>query len=606
MLRVAMDRTRSAAPGTPDPSSPNPSSPNPSSGVETHRDSTPPDRASQLPETAETRLERLELLHRIGLALSSERNRGRLLETILEEARKLCLADGGTLYLRTDDDHLAFEILRNDSLNVSLGGTTGMPIELPPIPLLHPDGSPNLANVASAAANLKQSVHIPDAYDAEGFDFSGTKAFDRRNGYRSKSFLTIPLVNGESRVIGVLQLLNAQDAQTGEVIPFCTEQKRTVEALAAQAGLALDNKLLLEQQKNLLESFIKLIAAAIDSKSPYTGAHCERVPLLAEMLVGSLCETQEGRFADFRLDDEEWYELRIAAWLHDCGKVTTPVHVMDKATKLETICDRIEQVRTRFALLERDAEIARLRAIASGTSAQEADAAHEREIRQLREDLAFLEVANVGGEFLPPEKQARIAEIGSRTVRLGEREVPLLDASEVENLSVSRGTLTHAERLVINGHMVQTVKMLEALPFPRHLARVPEYACGHHEKMDGTGYPRGIYAADLSIPARAMAIADVFEALTADDRPYKKAKKLSEAMRIMGFMKVDNHLDPDLFDHFVRSGVYRAYAERCLAPELIDEVDEAALLALRPKPYDLPPDEERRKRFEGFLPEYSA
>jgi HD-GYP domain-containing protein (c-di-GMP phosphodiesterase class II) len=573
---------------------------------EAELDSTTTERASQLPEPVETRLERLEALHRIGLELSSERNRGRLLETILEEARSLCMADGGTLYLRTDDDYLAFEILRNDSLGVSLGGTTGIPIELPPIPLFHPTGALNLGNVASAAANLKQAVHIPDAYNAEGFDFSGTKAFDQRNGYRSRSFLTIPLINGEGRVIGVLQLLNAQDASTGEVIPFCAEQKRTVEALAAQAALALDNKLLLEQQKSLLESFIKLIAAAIDSKSPYTGAHCERVPALAEMLVASLCETKDGKFAEFNLDDDEWYELRIAAWLHDCGKVTTPVHVMDKATKLETIVDRIEHVRTRFALMERDAKIICLESIAAGTVPADATAQYERTVAQLRAELAFLEVANVGGEFLSPEKQARIAEIGSRTVRIGNQDRPLLDANEVENLSVSRGTLTHSERLIINGHMVQTVKMLEALPFPRHLQRVPEYACGHHEKMDGTGYPRGLFAGDMSVPARAMAIADVFEALTADDRPYKKAKKLSEAMRIMGFMKVDNHLDPELFDHFVRSGVYRQYAAKFLAPDLIDAVDEEALLALKPKSYDLPPDEERRRRFTGFLPEYSS
>lgn len=564
------------------------------------------ERISNLPEPAETRVERLELLHRIGLALSSERNRGRLLETILEEARKLCLADGGTLYLRTEEDQLAFEILRNDSLGVCLGGTTGAPIDLPPIPLLDADGAPNLANVASAAANLKRSVHIPDAYDAEGFDFSGTKAFDRRNGYRSKSFLTIPLINGESRVIGVLQLLNAQDPVTGEVIPFCGEHKRTVEALAAQAALALDNKLLLEQQKVLLESFIKLIAAAIDSKSPYTGAHCERVPELAEMLVDSLCTTKAGPFADFELNDEEWYELRIAAWLHDCGKVTTPVHVMDKATKLETIVDRIDQVRARFAVLEREAKVTYLEAVVAGTPRAEAEATYAAELQGLRDDLAFLEQANVGGEFLPPDKQARIAAIGQRRVRLLDGEVPLLDEDEVENLSISRGTLTTKERLIINGHMVQTVKMLEALPFPRHLSRVPEYAGGHHEKMDGTGYPRGIYAGDMSIPARAMAIADVFEALTADDRPYKKAKKLSEAMRIMGFMKVDNHLDPELFDHFVRSGVYRKYAERFLSPDLIDEVDEDGLLALRPKPYEAPPEAERKRRFSGFLPEYSS
>ncbi len=558
------------------------------------------------PEPIETRLERLELLHRIGIALSAERDRDRLLETILEEAQKLCNADGGTLYLRTDDDHLAFAILRNNSLKVSLGGTTGKPISLPPIPLFDPSGSPNRHNVASAAAVMRKSVNIPDAYDAEGFDFSGTKAFDQRAGYRSKSFLTIPLVNGENRVIGVLQLLNALDPATGEVIPFRPEHKHTVEALASQAALALDNKLLLESQKELLESFIKLIASAIDSKSPYTGAHCERVPLLTEMIVQSLCDAKDGQFADFSLNQEEWYELRIAAWLHDCGKVTTPVHVMDKATKLETISDRIDVVRARFAVLEREAKIAYLEALATGAPEPPVRAQYEARLQALEGDLAFLELANVGGEFLPPDKQARIKEIGMTRLKVGDREIALLSDDEIENLSISRGTLTNSERLVINGHMVQTIKMLEALPFPRNLARVPEYAGGHHEKMDGTGYPKGIFAGDMSYPARAMAIADVFEALTADDRPYKKAKKLSEAMKIMGFMKRDNHLDPDLFDHFVKNGIYRKFAERFLAPALIDEVNEAELLAITPKPYELPSELERKKRFDGFLPEYGA
>lgn len=571
--------------------------------IEVERESDP-GRSEPPPEDAETRLERLELLHRIGIALSSERNRDRLLETILEEAKKLCNADGGTLYLRTDDDHLAFAILRNDSLGVSMGGTTGRSITLPPIPLFDPSGKPNRHNVASAAAVMKKSVNVKDAYDAEGFDFSGTKAFDQRAGYRSKSFLTIPLVNGENRVIGVLQLLNAQDPATGKVIPFRSEHRHTVEALASQAALALDNKLLLESQKELLESFIKLIASAIDSKSPYTGAHCERVPLLTEMIVQSLCDAREGKFADFSLDQEEWYELRIAAWLHDCGKVTTPVHVMDKATKLETISDRIEVVRARFAVLEREAKIACLEAVATGAPEHLARGEYEARVRALRDDLAFLENANVGGEFLPPEKQARIKEIGMRRLDVGGKPIALLSDDEIENLSISRGTLTNAERLVINGHMVQTIRMLEALPFPRNLARVPEYAGGHHEKMDGTGYPKGIYAGDMSYPARAMAIADVFEALTADDRPYKKAKKLSEAMRIMGFMKRDNHLDPELFDHFVTQGIYKKFAERFLAPALIDEVNEAELLAIQPKPFEAPSEAERQKRFDGFLPEY--
>lgn len=564
---------------------------------------------SSSPKDVQLRLERLELLHRIGIALSAEQNKDRLIEMILLEAKGLCNADGGTLYLKTTDDELRFAILRNDSLGLALGGTTGKPINLPPIPMKdRVTGTPNHKNVASYAGSVRKSVNIPNAYAADGFDFSGTKAFDQRNGYRSQSFLTIPLTNNQGLVIGVLQLLNAKSRASGEVIAFPLEDQLIVESLASQAGIALDNQLLLDGQKELLESFIKMIAAAIDAKSPYTGDHCERVPVLAEMFAHSLCETRDGTFAGFSLSEEEWYELRIAAWLHDCGKVVTPVHVMDKATKLETIFDRIEVIRTRFEVLRQQAQIRYLEccATAGGREAEPAKAAFERELRALADDLAFVEMANIGAEFLSPEKQARLREISQRTLSLGSERIAVLSADELRNLEISRGTLTPEERLVINGHMVQTIKMLRALPFPRNLTRVPEYAGGHHEKMDGTGYPKGIYAGEMSIPARMLAIADVFEALTAADRPYKTAKKLSEAMRIMGFMKQDNHLDPDLFDHFVRSGVYRKYAERYLTPDLIDGVDEPALLAIKPKPFNLPDVAVRQQRWDSFLPPYDT
>lgn len=553
------------------------------------------------------KLERLEMLQRIGAALSAERNKDRLVEMILLEAKKLCYADGGTIYLRTDDDHLRFAIVRSDSLGIAMGGTSGNAITLPPIPLHDAEtGEANRRNVATCAAMMKMIINIPDAYDAKtGFDFSGTKAFDEGNDYRSKSFLTVPLVNNEDLVIGVLQLINAQHPISGKIIPFREDHERIVESLASQAAIALDNQLLLDGQRELLESFIQMIAAAIDSKSPYTGGHCERVPILTEMLVKAACDETEGPFGDFDLSDEEWYELRIAAWLHDCGKVTTPVHVMDKATKLETIVDRIAIVRSRFAVLRRDAKIDCLEAMLAGMPKDEAEAKLASEEAKLDDDLRFIETANVGAEFLADEKKARIAMIGAQKfVEPDGTVTTLLSEDVVRNLQISRGTLTQDERLVINGHMVQTIKMLEALPFPRNLRRVPEYAGGHHEKMDGGGYPKGIYAGDMSVPARIMAVADVFEALTAQDRPYKKGKTLSQAMRIMGFMKQDNHLDPDLFDLFVASGVYRQYGEKYLPPELIDEVDEAALLAITSKPFESPEDETRMSRWKGFLPEY--
>jgi HD-GYP domain-containing protein (c-di-GMP phosphodiesterase class II) len=568
--------------------------------------SAPPSEWASAPALRE-KVRRLQLLHKVGIALSAERNKDRLFEMILLEAKALCNADGGTLYLR-DGEELRFAIMRTDSLGIALGGTTGESIRLPPIPLFDPkSGQPNLGNVATAAAVLKRPVNVPDAYDAQGFDFSGTRNFDQRNRYRSKSLLTIPMVDTEGYVIGVLQLLNATDPCTGELVAFTAELENIVEALASQAAIALENRLLLEAQKHLLESFIKMMAAAIDAKSPYTGGHCERVPILTEMIARAVCEARDGTYAGFSLNEEEWYELRIAAWLHDVGKVTTPVHVMDKSTKLETIFDRIELVRARFELLRYDAEIAyRARLLQPDAHPDECEDEYRRELERLDDDLLFLEQANRGTEYLPPEAQARIRNIGSRTYRQGGVVRPLLAEEEIQNLSISRGTLTPAERRIINEHMVQTIKMLEALPFPRNLRRVPEYAGGHHEKMDGTGYPRGTYASDLSIPARIMAIADVFEALTAQDRPYKKGQTLSAAMRIMGFMKRDNHLDPVLFDYFVRSGVYRDYARRYLPPEMVDEVDEAALLAIEPKPFALPPPEEREVRRSDWLPEYRS
>jgi HD-GYP domain-containing protein (c-di-GMP phosphodiesterase class II) len=551
------------------------------------------------------KLRRLELLLRVGVALSAETDTNRLLETILLEAKELTRADGGTLYLRQDEESLHFAIMRTDSLGIAIGGTTGRPTNLPPIPLRDPDtGAPNNRHIASYAALRKQSVNIPNAYDTTRFDFSGTKAFDARNGYRSVSFLTIPMLDAAGRVAGVLQLINSRDPKTGEVVPFDDLDQQTVEVLASQAGVSLQNKLLRDAQRDLLESFIKMIASAIDAKSDYTGGHCERVPLIAEMLTRAACDVKTGPFADFGLSELEWYELHIACWLHDCGKVVTPVHVMDKSKKLETINDRIDTVRARFEVLQRDARLKAYEREKAGEDPASVARALEQESAALRDDLAFLEKTNFGGEFLSREGQERIKRIAERTLEMGGQQVPLLTAEEVQNLSISRGTLTEKERLVINAHMVHTVNILNALPFPSQLRRVPEYATGHHEKMDGTGYPRGIYAGDMSVPARIMAVADVFEALTAIDRPYKQPKKLSEVMFIMGKMKEQHHLDPEVFDLFITSGVYRKYAQEHLPPDLVDAVDEAKLLAIKPPALNLPPEHERKLRFKSVLPEY--
>ncbi len=532
-------------------------------------------------------LSKLEYLNAIGIALSQERDINKLLETILVAAKNLTRADGGTLY-RLVGDKLQFEIVRTESLGIAMGGTSGNAVPFYPIPLHDKDGKPNYTMIAAYAALTHKTVNIADAYTAEGFDFSGTRNFDKRTGYRSTSFLTVPMKNHEGEIIGVLQLLNAVDPGTGRVTTFGEEDQRLAESLASQAAIALTNRLLIHQLEVLFESLIELINTAIDDKSPYTGGHCKRVPVLTMMLAEAAHATRNGPLADFRMSDKDRYELKIAGLLHDCGKITTPVHVVDKATKLQTIYDRIELVATRFEVLKRDAQVEMLRgklhALEAGdeASARRAEEAFAARLRQLDDDREFLRRTNVGGERMRPEDQARVALIARYTwVNENGETDRFLTRDEEENLNIAYGTLNTAEREVINHHIVATIKMLEALPWPRHLMNVPEYAGGHHERMDGKGYPKGLTREQMSVPARVMGIADIFEALTARDRPYKSGKTLSESLAILGRFKQSGHIDPDLFDIFVREKVYLEYAREFLDPDQIDEVDESRIPGYR-------------------------
>lgn len=534
-------------------------------------------------DTIEDLFRRFEQLNEIGAALSHERDINRLLENILVAAKTITHADGGTLYRVTEDEaSLRFEIVRNDSLKIAMGGTSGNPIPFAPLPLRKENGEENNSMVAAYAAIHQKTVNIADAYEAAGFDFSGTRKFDERTGYRSQSFLTVPMKNHENAVIGVLQLINSIDPDTAKVVPFSAADQRLAESLASQAAIALTNRQLISQLEQLFESFIQLINVAIDEKSPYTGGHCERVPVLTMMLAEAVNETKTGPLADFSMSDKDRYELKIAGLLHDCGKVTTPVHVVDKATKLQTLFDRIHLVDTRFEVLKRDAQIAMLKAKLALRDSRDARADERldedltRHLRQLESDREFLRQANVGSELMTPEAQERVRKIGSgyRWIDVDGRPANFLSDDELENLNIRAGTLTQKERETINYHIVATIKMLEQLPWPKHLRNVPEYAGGHHERMDGKGYPKGLTREQMSVQARIMGIADIFEALTARDRPYKRGKTLSESLEILGNFKLNGHIDPDLFDVFVRQKVYLKYAEQFLDPEQVDEVDE--------------------------------
>ena len=521
--------------------------------------------------------DRLHRLSEIGMALSTEKNTDRLFEMILEEAKAITRADGQTLYSMNKDGNLKFEIMRNDTMNINMGGTSGIEIPYYPVKLWMDNQTPNKQNVSAYVALAQKTVNIHDAYEEEGFDFEGTKNFDEKSGYRSKSFLTVPLKNHENEIIGVMQLINARNDHD-EVISFNEEMQEQLESLASQGAVALTNKRLVEELKTLFEAFIKLIATAIDKKSEYTGGHCNRVPVITMMLADAVAKITEGKFKDFSMTADQRYELYIAAWLHDCGKVATPPHVVDKSTKLETIFDRIELVKTRMELLKRDAEIAFLKRQLNGQKSDTFDEEYKETVRQIEENMAFLETCNVGGEFMKPDLQDRVNSIGEQQVNLYGKKQNFLTDEELKNLNIPKGTLLPEEREIINDHIVITIEMLEQLPYPKHLKNVPEFAGGHHEKMDGTGYPKGLKANQMSTQAKMMAIADIYEALTAADRPYKDGKKLSTAMRIMGFMKNDYHIDEDLFEIFVKSGVYKKYAEDYVAKTQIDDVDEDVIL----------------------------
>jgi HD-GYP domain-containing protein (c-di-GMP phosphodiesterase class II) len=420
--------------------------------------------------------------------------------------------------------------------------------------------------VVNHAILHRKTINIPDAYQTEQFDFSGTRAFDQQTKYRSTSFLTIPMVNHEDVVIGVLQLINRMEG--GKAVPFSLEDQRLAESLASQAAIAMTNRRLIDDLTQMLEGFIGSIAKAIDAKSPYTGQHCHRVPIIACMLAEALNQNREGPLALVSLSDDEIYELKLAALLHDCGKVTTPVHVVDKGTKLETLMDRMDAVDVRFEIVRRDHQLTH--------GGGQMDPAFQKE---LEDDQHFIHECNIGGEAMTPETQERIREIAKKySWKDSAGKVhEFLSPDEVYNLTIAKGTLTPEERQIINNHVSMTLEMLKDLRYPKRLRQIPEIAASHHEWINGKGYPRGLTGDQMSVQARILCIADVFEALTAPNRPYKKAMPLSQTLRILENMVKEGHIDPALFDVFMRQKVWARYAKEYLPAEQIDvPMDEPA------------------------------
>jgi HAMP domain-containing protein len=564
----------------------------------------------------------------IGHALSTEPDLRRLLARVLRETIRLVEGDGGVIYLlAADGKSLRPELAWWGDRDLAGSG------QEPEAIALAGDHVPDEIDRALRGEIVLLRKHL----DSDQLAAFGLRSLAARLESGRSGLIVAPLTDRQNRPLGVLLLLR-RTARDDTARPIGARQREFIRAVSGNAGIAIENKLLLDAQKDLMNALIRLIAGAIDAKSPYTGGHCQRVPVLTRMLAEAACADAKGPFRDFNLSEQEWEAVDIGSWLHDCGKVTTPEYVVDKATKLECIYDRIHEIRMRFELLKSAAHTAYWRGRAEGRDEPQLRAARDAELRALDEDFAFVATCNEGGEFMDPAKVERLKKIGARrwTRTLDDRlgcsyeerarkertpapslpvEEKLLadrddhivrrapneiigaenpwgirvetppykfNRGELYNLAIGRGTLTNEERYIINDHMTQTIMMLESLPLPRHLAAVPEIAGGHHEKMNGTGYPKRLKREQMSPVARMMAIADVFEALTAADRPYKRAKTLSESFKILTAMKREHHLDPDLLDLFVTAGVWKDYAHRFLDAAQIDDPDTEALLNAKP------------------------
>ena len=501
----------------------------------------------------------IKKLSDIGRALSGVHDLNTLLEMIVDQARSFTKADAGTLYI-LEENTLRFQIVQNDSLKIRMGGKTGDTIPFPPVELKE-------SNVSAYVAIKGEPVNIPDVYDTDLFDFTGPKKFDQSTGYRSKSMLVIPLKNHEDDVIGVLQLLNATNAINKEVIPFSKDYVNLSESLASQAAVAITNAKLISNMAELFEAFVKVMATAIDEKSPVTGGHIRRVANLTLTMAEFINEHEDGIFKEKKFSPDQMYELRIAAYMHDIGKVTTPVEIVEKAKKLQTIFDRIHYVRLRMdyiiqkvKLEGQQIKIDLLESGAVKTEVEKVEADLNNKIEELKEIRSFINKCNEPGEFLEDETLERLKEISQRTYLDNEgEEQPFLTEDELLNLSIRRGSITETERKKMQDHAAVTLRMLNQIPFTKKLKNIPNFAGAHHEFINGNGYPLGLKGDQIPFEGRLMAVTDIAEALTASDRPYKKAMPLETVYRILRSMSEKGELDNDLVELFIDKEIYKIY-----------------------------------------------
>ncbi len=536
---------------------------------------------------AENQVAHINRLTRIGESLSSETDLHKIWDMMLEEAVEFTNADGATIYQVSEDKkYLDFEVLFNGTMKLRLGGVRG-PVGWPSIPLYDENGNPRLSNIVTNVYHLKRSLCFDDVYIQEEFDVSGTKKADKDHDYRSKSMLTIPLKNHEDEVLGVIQIINAMD-KDGNIIGFSEDHKTMLNSLASQAAIALSNRKLIDDLESLLMQFMRSIATGIERKSKYSSDHIMRVAMLTDMIAAKLNASDSGYFKDLKFTDDQLKELSMAGWMHDVGKIITPEFIMDKSTKLETIMDRIDLVSKRFEmmhlvleLMQKSLEPSVLDQLIKEVFGDELDSQSVH--TWLDDAFQFISRLNFGGEFVPDADLERVAKIASIKLSYQDKDYILLSENETVNLQIRRGTLTSDEMKQMSAHVSVTWDMLSQLSFPKKYKNVAFYASTHHEKLNGKGYPKGLTADDLPLQSRIIAVADIFEALTAADRPYKKAKTLSESLKIMAFCVKDGDLDQDLLDFFMDSGLYLDFAKQYMKEDQIDSVDIEALKKLYQK-----------------------
>jgi HD-GYP domain-containing protein (c-di-GMP phosphodiesterase class II) len=499
-------------------------------------------------------------LTEIGLALSAEKNLDKLLEMILDEARLFTNADAGTLYIK-EGNKLNFKIIQNDSIKIRMGGTSNQAITFPPVEL-------QMSNVSAYVVIKDKSVNIPDVYNSDLFDFTGPKEFDNRTKYRTKSMLVIPMKNHENDVIGVLQLINAKDIQTGDVISFSESFEELTHSLASQAAIAITNVKLIQDMENLFNSFVKVMATAIDEKSPVTAGHIRRVAELTCKMANTITEKKEGPFANVYFDKDQLNELKIAGWMHDIGKVATPVQIIEKGKKLESIFDRVNYIALRFHYITKTVEVEaykkKVELLEQKAPKEEIDNLEretEKKLQEIEESTNLVMICNEPGEYLEDEKIEKLGKLAKMTYKEGEKQLPLLSEDELLNLSIRKGSITEAERQKMQDHAAISLKMLEQIPFTKKLKNIPLFAGAHHEYLNGKGYPKGLKGDEIPLEGRILAVVDVAEALSAQDRPYKKAMPMEQVYKILGFMVKDGELDPQVVDLIIKEKVLERYLE---------------------------------------------